>query len=64
MTLRIAGSASKPKSRSGRAQVEEVQRVRLEELAVVHQPAHLLAVGVSFSPPTMRSIAFAAPGGG
>jgi hypothetical protein len=25
----------------GRAQVEEVQRMRLEELAVVHQPAHL-----------------------
>ena len=42
MTLRIAGSASKPNSRSGRDQVEEVQRVRLEDLPVVHQPAHLL----------------------
>ena len=45
MTLRMAGSASKPNSRSGRDQVEEVQRVRLEHLAVVHEPAHLLGRG-------------------
>ena len=42
MTLRIAGSASKPNSRSGEHEVEEVQGVRLEDLPVVHQPAHLL----------------------
>ena len=45
MTLRIAGSASKPNSEVGQKPGEEVQGVRLEELPVVHEPAHLLGRG-------------------
>ena len=42
MTFRMAGSASMPEEEVGRGEVEEVQGVRLEHLAVVHEPAHLL----------------------
>ena len=42
MTLRMATSASKPNSRSGDARWKKCKRVRLEDLPVVHQPAHLL----------------------
>ena len=41
-TLRLAGSAVPAEQQVGRAQVEEAQRVRLDDLAEVHQPAQLL----------------------
>ena len=40
--LRRVTSLSKPNSRSGDAQMEEMQRVRLQHLAVMHQAAQLL----------------------
>ena len=42
MTLRMAGVGVEAEQQVGRGQVEEVQRVGLEDLPVVHQPAHLL----------------------
>ena len=41
MTLRVATGAVEAEQQVGRRQVEEVQRVGLVGLAVVHEPAHL-----------------------
>ena len=42
----------------GRGQMEEVQRVRLQDLAEMQQPRILSAVGVNWVAPTIMSIAF------
>ena len=39
--IALADRSSKPNSRSGEAQMEEMQRVRLQGLAEMHQAAHL-----------------------
>jgi hypothetical protein len=52
-------SLSKPNSRSGE-QVEEVQRVRLQDLPVVHQPAQCLAPTAARRGRPARSIALLA----